>query len=324
MNKASPNLPEDFEDKLLADWVEGLSDPPPGLVNATLEKLRNATTVNPVSRRAPRWNRLVLGGMAAVVALVVVGLVLLTLLNGGNMQSPENSTAVSQVLTVTPGESPTPVPVQTATAAPNPTATPFPSDTSAPATFTPAAVLQNSPQSQVDAPTYAANPTPSATLPAKTTVQATSSPVMATDEPVLPTVAPAQPTFTLRPKPTQPAPTQTPVPPTPTPSGPATPIVGVYTIPASASPAANRTFSGQVKTLTATSLTLSNLTNVFILDSATKVRVNGQASTVSALKVGDNVVIQAAFNDQGDLIAQTISTSVTTLPKPITLPGSGN
>jgi hypothetical protein len=147
--------------------------------------------------------------------------------------------------------------------------------------------------------------------------------VTPTDEPVLPTVPPALPTFTLKPKP-QPTATATPVPPTATPSGPATPIVGIYTIPASASPAANRTFSGQIKTLTASSLTLSNLTNVFILNAATKVRVNGQASAVSALKVGDNVVIQAVFNAQGELVAQDISTTTKNLPKPITLPGSGD
>jgi hypothetical protein len=323
MTKITPDLPEDLEDKLLAGWVKGLPDPPPALVNATLDKLRNATTVSPVVRPALRWKRLVLAGMVAVVGLVGASLVIFTLLNGFNLQKSANPTTVSQVLTVTPGESPPAVPPPTAvqTAAQAVSAT-----TAAPRpTFTPAPVSQNSPQGQADTVTPAASQTLAATSPAEATTQAGSRPVAPTPQPDLPTVPPAIPTFTLKPEPTRPLPTATATPPAPTAASPApaTPIVGVYTIPASASPAANRTFSGQISTLTATSLTLSNLTNVFILNSATKVRVNGQASPVSALKVGDNVVIQAAFNAQSELIAQDISTSVTRLPKPITPPGSG-
>ncbi len=293
MPKSSGQPETDQLDQLLVKWADQLPEPPATKIEATLAQLRQVQI--PAKKRG--WLRLpVLGTMAAAVVVILVGgLAFLTL---QAKSQPQTEVGGNTMPTITAGVTIPSVPpvappiaaeklveAPTATAAPTASATPDPTNTSraVPAFVTMPAV------SDVTQPAIIQPPLGSPT---------SEAPPDKVNRPI-----PRKPTDGSAPLPPPTiaaAPSATPLPPTAKPNV----VVGPVTV------------SGQIVTVNASGLNLSTISERIVINSATRIIINGIVSNAAGLTPGQFAVVQAVPNDQGQLVAQSVTVSTKPPPGP--------
>ena len=296
MSGLPKNSKTDDIESLLEKWGEQLPDPPPSLIDSSLDKLQRGQNLKPQTRPT----RLVLlGGMVAIIGLIVAGVILLLIRNGN---SNSQNTKIASIPTVT---STVDNVIPTATLLPtNPSTAPeiahTPTIGLTPDTTTLAAPF---PASQITTASTQ-NATASTATPGATETDVSALPIVTIEQSTgtVPNDLPnprvsGKPT--LAPPPTAshqivPAPIKSP------------PVITPATSTVTASSDNNQTFTGAIKYVDLNSITL-NTEQKIIITPITKILVKGQALPGTKLVIGQYVVVQAHQDVQGQIVADTIN-----------------